>query len=396
MSLLTFAVQVIVARSLPPSSYGLFVLAMTVVYLVETIHRGLVTVPYMVLCQDMAGDAVRRLRGNMLLETIVLSTVGSFLLVLLAAVGSNRGVIEAVSVEILIGVAVAALALMLRGLTRTFLLAELRVDSALRLSLVSAGLTLALLTGAYVSEIVSVPSALLIVGVGSLVPVTVWLIINRSRLRLGCFVDDVVRAARYGRWITLSVLFNAIGIRAIPWLLAFMATADDVAVFAAVATVAGLANPVVNGLFAYVTPRLLSVAEEGGKAQALARGSQLFKVSLIFVPLYGLGMWFVGDGVVSLFFSDQYTGHGIVLSILAMEVAIKGANLVQVSMLRVARMPRMELAASMIGSIGCFLVGVMLIPQFGVLGAAIAVLVGMSLVLLFNHAALTRTPSADA
>ena len=391
LSLMTLVVQVAVARGTAPYEYGIFFLAMTLVYFVETLHRSLVTVPYVVLQQGMAENEVDALRGSMLASTGFMLAIVGLVVVGAHALGNRLGSMSAVSPVVLAGIFAAVVAVTGRGLIRAFLLAELKVSKALAVSASCATLTMGLMAVAYVNETITVGSALAMLGIGSVIPSLVWLAVNRSRIRFSSVLPDGIRAARYGRWITLSVLVNALGVRAIPWLLALWATPAEVALFGVLATIAGIANPLINGLFSYLTPKLLSIAGKRGVSRATGAGTSVFYASLLLVPVYGALMLFFGDYLVSAFFSAEYSGHAIALSLLAMEVALKGANLVQVSMLRVVRKPKIEFIASLLGSAGCMSAALLLVPKYGVAGAAWAMLLGFAVVLVFNQAALSRS-----
>ena len=388
LSLVTFFVQITVSKALGPADYGVFFLLMTLIYFAETIHRSLVTVPFLVLRTGMTEQSAAAMRGSMLLETVILSGLVFILVVGLGPICAAGVLKNCISWPAMFAVALTIFGVTLRGLVRTFQLAELQVVGALRVSIASSVITIGAMGLAYLSEAITVSSALLVLSVGSLLPSGAWLALNRGRFRVARFVEDIVGAARYGRWITMSVLVNGLGVRAVPWLIAFWASSEDVALFGVLVTVAGAVNPAINGIFSYLTPKLLDMSVRTSAAEAKGAGTRLLVIALLLVPVYGLGMLVFGDLVVGLFFSEVYVGHSLILSILSMEVALKGANLVQVSMLRVVRSPQSEFLSSVVGAIVCMATAIALIPSHGVGGAALAMLLSYFAVLVFNQVAL--------
>jgi len=170
----------------------------------------------------------------------------------------------------------------------------------------------------------------------------------------------------------------------------------EVALLGAQMTVAGLISPAVNGVAVYLTPRLGNSAASKGLAHAAEEAKRLFLPATVIAVAYVVFMAACGDRLVTLFFTRTYEGNGLSLLLLAVAVGLEAMYVPVRSLLRVMSRTRDEFWGSLASLLAIGVLGAILIPQLGVLGAAIAYASGRLALVLVSRVLVRRALSGIA
>lgn len=373
-SVSNFLAAILVARACTQAGYSQYVLALTLLITFQIVLRSLGSVPFTVHSPRLSGRECAEYFGSTLVQHAILS---SLIALAMAAVAGLFHVAtgRTETATVLAALSLAFLGVALRDFMRLALLAQLRVWASLILGMVANLSMLTLLVGAYVTGRLSTATALLIfaassglAGAGALV--YQWKQIAFVGRRIA---GDVKRNWACGKWTLATVLSNTAGIRAMPWLVLLWCGNEAVALFGVLMAVAGIINPLVMGLSGYLMPTLSgSYASRGGGA-AVAAGLRAVKILAVASVAYVAAVILLGDRVTGLLFTSRYQGHGGALVVLSLAVAADATTVPLRALLRVVNRPRTEFHATALGLVVGLAMSVYLVPSFGVLGAALAV-----------------------
>lgn len=390
-SFVTFLGNILVARANDIAEYGVYFLGLSVVYLTSVIQRSLVTIPLQIISRPLAaGD-----KDNYLGSSLILHLAISLLSILIIICG-GKIIFDKSSIYIILGVSVASLGYNFREFIRATILAELKTTTSLTMNGTSNAIIITVYLIMFFYGKLTIFYALVILGVASAIPALIYACSCRKHFKIKNtrILDDCRKSWLYGRWIFGAVLANTGGIRAIPWLLLVLDGKVAVAVFGALAMVAGAINPLINGMANYITPKLANDAHDYGQANALAKGKRLFLFCLFIAFVYSIIIGLAGNGLIGFLYPDGYTGYAFAFAVLAFEVGLRGANLSLSGTLRAINRPQREFFSSIIGALFALLLGVLLIPLIGVTGAAFALLSSFIAVIFINWLGLWRIKSS--
>ena len=93
--------------------------------------------------------------------------------------------------------------------------------------------------------------------------------------------------------------------------------------------------------------------------------------------LFVLVCFFAGETIMQVLYKEaEYRGHGLIVTILAIRAMCGSANISAHHALLAMEKPLPTLYCSLVGLIGTVIGGVILIPMYGILGGAVAMLFG--------------------
>lgn len=390
-SVCNFVTAVMISRFCGVADYGAFVLGFSVLVVCQVIGRSLVSVPLTIRYASLGPERRRSYLGNSGLQQAAVSlTLGAILLgaanvVRLLDPGSAlSGVLE--------GVSVAAVAWLTLDFLRTAYMARLAVLASVALSAaVNAGTLLALALAHYVGML-SAPSAYWLMAGCAAVP-SLWVMLHhrhQADLSWKHWQSDWRTNWDLGKWTLAATVVGNLGLRMLPWLVLAWYADKEVAHLGALVTVAGLINPAVIGIAVYLTPRLGASAAAQGLAHAAAEARRLFLPAAAAAVAYVLFMAVCGDWLVTLFFTRTYEGHGLALLLLATAVGLEAVYVPARSLLRVLNRTQDELWGSLASLLAIGVLGAILVPPLGVLGAAIAYVSGRLALVLMSRVLIRR------
>jgi O-antigen/teichoic acid export membrane protein len=266
--------------------------------------------------------------------------------------------------------------IMLRECLRRVSLARLKVKTAFLFDVcVAAGQIGGLLLLAR-SGVLSASRAYWVAGLACGIAVLGWLWSNRGSYRpqVGESFADVKKNWTFGKWVFASGLVWTVSMNLYPWFLAYFHGAASAGVWAACLGVVSVGNPALLGINNVLGPRIAHVyAERGAKS---LRRFVVRAAAVVALPmsLLCLVMAFGGGRCVALLYGRQYAGNGLVVTILALNLAVSAIAFSFSRGLFAAERADLDFLVNFIAMFVMITLGLWLVRAFGPVGAAFALL----------------------
>ena len=371
VSIGTFAVNLILARNLPPAEYGVFALLVSAFLTFQVVNTSVLFHPLVVRLPHEAGADARHLVTATCLLTVC-TTLPLAGLIGFGLVHAGRG-------DLLPCALAAFVAAQLQEASRRCLFAELRHRTAVPgdgVSYLGQGALVLLLAAA---GHLTLQNTLWAMAGTSLVALALQL----GRLRF-CSVawSDLLRVAvgfwAVGRWILAYSAVSFLRLQIFPWALAATYGPATAAMFQAAMNVLNVANPVLLGL-SNVIPQVAARAQAGHEAAAgNARSWQAVRIyPLLGLPFvlvsYGLALA-VPDLTLRVLYgptSDYLVLTGAVQILALSAMLAYGADMLS-SFLHGVNAARTALAVNLTGAAAVVVLAFPVIRMFGLTGCCVA------------------------
>jgi O-antigen/teichoic acid export membrane protein len=372
-----FLTSIIVGRSCGPHELGDYTLGFTLYCLGASVLAGLISLPFTVYGNYLHGEERRAYSGSVL---VLFATFE-------------------VSVMVILGLATSVLALgygwpelvpLVRVLAITFPLA-LVVEFARRFALARLELTAALATDVTMSAIqvgsllvltargqLSAEAAFVAMGLGGAIAGLTWLalarrrfVIDRSRL-----LADALRNWRFGWRLLASQQVLVARNMAVLWLVALVLDPASTGLFAACDSLVRLSAPLQMAVASVFFAKAAGASARGDMfaVRRLARqaaGRLGTATGLLFV----LFVWF-GGPVLAKLYGAAYGPQGGVLSLLALAMVADALEIVATNGLMALDRSHILLVANLVSTLLTLTIAALLIPGWGIVGAAWGSLLG--------------------
>ena len=372
-----FVTGVLISRAAGASALGVYYLAVSLLLFFRGFQEQLIYGPYMVLRSRRSGRDSARYGGSVLVHeglsllVVVAAVLG--LIGLLALGFEPAGLWETAWVLVL-----AAPPILFREYARHIAFAHYRVLSAVLLDAAVAALQLGPLAVLWWLGELNAPRAVAVMGFAAFVGCAPWLArtVRRVRVRTRAVVPHWRRNWKFGRWALATHLLHGGTHYVMPWVVSLVRGEAATGVFAAGSTLVGAANMFVLGLANYLSPKAAGAyADEGlpGLRRVLRYTAVVFTATL--GPFALLCLPF-GDAVAKLVFGDGFGSAGLVLAVLAFNMWANALSITCGNGLWAVERPDANLRADLVSLLVTAAATVALIPPFGVVGAAGAMLAG--------------------
>jgi O-antigen/teichoic acid export membrane protein len=294
----SFLFNLVLARILPSEEFGVAVLVIGGLYLLQSVHRSMVLYP---LSLRVAAAHSSQL-AHLAVSSAVISFPLSFILGLLlagAAIVLYHGALAAVLVLLVV-------AAQSHDLLRWVFLAQMQHRSAVVGDALRYGGALAILGLVSLQSTPTTGSALACIAGGALIG-SVWqsarLSLHRGRaVYAGVLKQD---AWRLGRWDLLAGSISSVSSQIMSWSLAAWHGTSVTAQMQAVANLLGATHPVMFGLGNLITPAVAQHSREGGREVRLAALRYAVLGFLALVPYFGFLFLFPGAALRLLYGSSS-------------------------------------------------------------------------------------------
>lgn len=367
VSLGTFATNLILARTLPPGEYGLYVILFGVLLFLTSIQYAIITFPLTVKGATSDRDNLRRLASASLLSSFGLALIlGAGMILAAKTVGRLQLAPWAV---------VALLFWQFQEVFRRALMAHQRYYDAMwgdaLCYLGQAGLVLALSLSGHLS----VQSAFVVIAVTSALAAVVQAIqlgLKSVTLRQACQV--VKDFWRLGSWLLynslLGVFFTYL---AFSWTLAYFHGLEEAAALQAVLNILGASHPVIFGMRGLIVPAVARANRESGKKAAywVALGYAL-QGALLLLPFFALiVLW--PKIILTTFYgqTSPYIHLETPLRLFAPAFTLLFLSVVLTSLLDGLEETRRALSAQLVSAFAFLIIGLPLVVWGGVTGASV-------------------------
>lgn len=358
-----FLTTVIIGRFCGAGELGAYALGFTVLIMIAVVQESLIASPYTVFGNRLQGHARAALAGSMLMHYVILA-------LLMAAV---LGIASIFMPALLVLVVVAPFTL-LRDLARRMALAHLHVRRALLIDVVVATLQLGALIGLALTGRLKMLTAFLVIAGACAAAGLMWLVltrrdfvVQRSHVR-----REMARSWTFGRWVFASQTTRVLDSYGIYWLIAAMMGATSTGQFAACMTMVFLANPILLGVANIFEPRAANAFAEEGPGELSRVTWKVCGLLVLAMGALALGLTLFGDTAMVLLYGADYAGHQRLITLMALCMLLDAAGMPCADALRVLERPLFNFHAAVAGLVITIAACVVLIPSFGLDGAAFA------------------------
>jgi O-antigen/teichoic acid export membrane protein len=394
VSATNFLTGVIIARACSKEELGLYMLGFSLILLVTDLQMSLISTPYMVYAPRLKDEAHVLYTGSTLIHQLALC-----FLIVLALTGGEIAIRHGVGPRglgpVLWALVAVATFIMLREYARRTCFACLKIKRALLFdTCIAVGQIGGLLLLAHFG-LLSASRAYWLIGFACGVAVLGWLWSERSfyRLRISESLADLKKNWIFGKWVFASGLVWAVGMNLYPWLLAAFHGTASAGVWAACLGVVALGNPVVTGAQNFLGPKIAHVyAQEGGTSlrRFVLRASVAFALPM---SLFGLAMMFGGGPLLTLLYGHQYVGNGLVVTILAFNLAVSAVAFAFSRALFAIERADLDFVVSFLALFIMVTLGLWLVRRLGPLGAAYGLLGANLATLVVRAGVFLRLPA---
>lgn len=395
-----FVLTVLLARWLTPQDYGAFIVAYTVLWLLGTVHNGLLAEPMLVFGSGRYKDSFSEYLGVLLYGHVGLTALGSFLL-LLAALSFKLASLDTLF-SVFLGLAFASPLILYQWLMRQACYVQFKP----RLAAWGGTLYMFLmLCGAYVLYryyLLSGAAVFGLMGFASLAA-SLWLVF-RLRVSLPSpTANGFVREALtshwgYGRWAAPT--------RALTWIpeniyylaLPLWGGLESTAALRAMMNLIVPATHLYDALSILLLPLLVRTRGGAGFKQLTFLALALFALG---AALFWLFLGLFHQPLVTLLYGGQYSEYSYLLWILGFLLLSFGILSVLGAALRALERPEKVFSAYALSAVVALTVGLGFLYIWGIVGAVAGFLissivaVGALAWLLFSSKPTTKVESID-
>ena len=396
-----FLTTVVIGRFCGLDQLGVYSLAFAVLVFLAVIHESLIWTPYTIYSHRLKRDEQPEYAGTVLMMQGLFTLAGICVLVTMASVLSV-GVGPVGLAPVMWVLAAAAPCYLLRELIRRLLLARLEVARVLVIDILVAVVQFGGFVTLYWLGGLSAATACAAVGIACLVISVGWLATTAKQfvIRPRNVGSHLRRHWSFGRWICASQMADSAHNYALHWLLAVALGTAATGVFAACSSLVLIFNPLILGIGSVLVPRAAQVYADGGNAEVrrVVWKTTAFLAAAMAVICLGLAL-FGGTALELLYDGQEYAGHGLIITLLAVATLAGTFSFAADHGLWVIERPDINFIVRASGLAITLTAAFLLVGTWGVAGVAIARLLGMSVASAAQCTAfvcLTRGQGGDA
>lgn len=373
----SFASSVLIGRCCAPEDLGVYSLALSVLLLARGVQGDVVSAPYLVYCHRRGASRLARYTGSSLIHQAAL-TLATLLAIGGFTVGISQGSGSAGLATAMWSVVAAAPFVLLREHLRQLSFAQLRLGEALVLDFLVALIQLGALGLLAWNGTLTVPAVYAAMGVGCALACLSWWVAKPDAVTFS-FADawtDWWSNWEFGRWTLASQLVSRAMSYFAPWLIALTHGAAATGLMAASLTVVNLVGMFVTGVSNYLTPRAARAYAEGGAASLRTVLLESLAVYLAAIGGFCAFLALTGDLLITFVYGNRFAGAPLVLLLLALQLLVNSVGIVVGNGLWAVDRPRANFLADVVTFVGTGAALAALVPEFGVTGAALGLLLG--------------------
>ncbi len=373
-----FLTTVLIGRACGPDELGIYSLGFSIVILISGVQLSLVSVPYTIYGSRMSERDRALYAGSVLGHSVALAVLSIICLSLSAAVLS-LGIGPPGLASVLWVLAGMTPFLLLREFMRRFAFAHMRMATALVLDVVIAAMQIGGLAFLVATGNLSAATGYVVAGTACAAAGLLTLAALRGNfaVRVDRIGPSLRRNWSLGRWIFASQMAAVPYGYSLYWLLALVLGAQSTGVFAACMTIVMLAKPFVMGVGNLLEPLAANAFTEAGPDH-LRRVVWTTTVLLgSAIGLFCLLVIVFGEQLLVLLYEgSQYADRGAVLATLALTELATALSIGAEHGLRVIERPEMNFWSTILAAVITLTIAAALIQYWGILGAAISMLIG--------------------
>ncbi|WP_166824813.1 lipopolysaccharide biosynthesis protein [Thalassoroseus pseudoceratinae] len=374
-----FISTILVGRACGVEGLGLYSLGISVAMITLAAQHSLITAPYTVYLHKRSSQRERSsYAGSMLIAWLTLACViGTLFLTTSATIPHLHA--DSTYTKLFAVLALGVPALLLREFARQLTFANSQFKTALLFDSVTAFLqVIALLILTTTNRLSPIGAWWAIISVYSLTS-AVWLLHRRGsiNLRYSEFWSDLKQNWSIGRWDLASNVFMTSQLYLMHWCLAWSVGVQETGVYAACATVLLFANPLVMGISNFIMPMISrTLCNDGLQAMTRVVLRATLVLGTIMLSFSAVAI-LMGPMILQILFQiDSNNTHRIVIALLAANATIGAFGIAPEWALLALEKPQVTFRAACIGLATTGLAAVTMIQAWGVVGAALGLLLG--------------------
>lgn len=353
-----------------------------------TSQACLISTPYTIYSPRLEDAARARYTGSTLVHQLAFSVLIMGVLAI-AVMVICQGVGPRELLPVLRTLTVVIPFILLWEYARRVCFAALRMKTALIIDCCAAALQICGLLLLTYFELLSASRAYWVIGYACGISTIGWLFTTRKSftMDLGSVLFDLRQNWSVGYWIFASTFLCLMTTDLYPWFLTAFHGPTSTGVWAVCLGTVGISNPVFLALQSSLSPRIAHSYAEGGcwalRAFSL-RATTVFGLAI--APFCAVQLIF-GGILVTLFYGEKYDGNGLVVSMLALNMATSALAFSPSRALFAIDRANVEFKINLALLIVLFPIGLWLARSFGPLGAASGMLLGNLIGLILRYSA---------
>lgn len=386
-----FFASVVVGRFAGPAELGLYFLGFTLIALLTSAQISLISVPHTIYVHRREQGDRATYDGSVLAHQLLLSAVVVLALLVTALVlltiGNNPGA-AAVAGILALGVPFV----LLREFARRYCFAHMKIAGGLLIDFCAVALQVAMLI--WLSQLgrLTAVSALATLGVACAVSSVGWLWASRAQFHvvLSRATKDLAHNFALAKWVFASECGASLLTLSGPWLTAAMLGKAEAGIYAACVTLAQAVNPVVFGTCNILAPRAAQAFMAGGtqEVRRVVLHVMLF-IGIALLAWCGFLMLY-GEPVIGVLYGDGFSNSMWIVTMLGAAVMVRSLGMVSTQGLQTIERPHFGLWSNLVSLALLAAFAPILIPRWGVFGAAASIFIADATGFLIRLAAFSR------
>ena len=387
-----FLMTILLGRLCGADELGIYSLGFSILMIIQCVQQSLISGPYTVFGHRYRGSARVEFSGSTLVHSGLLAVAATACLGVCAILVTVVSGEQSLSPLFWILTAIVPL-ILLREFARQFAFAHLAIKMALLLDVIVAAVQISGIAILAVNGLLSAFTAYCATGAACGLAGLAWYGRNRASFAIqpSRITADFRQNWNLGKWDLASETAATFQNYGLYWLLALLAGNAATGVFAACMTVMLLANPFVLGLGNVFTPRAAQTFAQDGRS-GLRR--IIWKTTLVLGGALALFCGVVilfGDEILMMVYGEgEFAGKGKIVTVLAISTYAAILAYGPEMALWIMQRPDINFRNSLFGLFVTLMSTFLLLPRYGVLGAAYALLAGRSVVLLATFLAYRK------
>ncbi|HEX7101617.1 MAG TPA: polysaccharide biosynthesis C-terminal domain-containing protein [Nitrolancea sp.] len=363
------ATTIILARSLPPATFGVYVLLFGAMLFLNTVHASLVVYPLSIHGARATPKQMPHLTGSFLVLALLFASP------LVVPFGAMTAALA--SWKVVPWAIIALLAWQCQETTRRALFAEMRLRAAIPGDFIAYLGQAALILLLAQRGNLTLPTVFMVMIITSLAGLMLQLTRVHPRLALGASPATLARVAlNDGRWVLPSNLLGSFSMQGLLWMLALIEHTRGAADLQSVITIVGVANPVMFGLGNLLIPMMARARQTTSMAEGRRQFASAFGLGGVLLLPYTLLLWILPSHVLTLVYGTSSPYNGLTTPLRLLALAYLLVYMAHVSNAALFGLERLHaaLVVQIAGSVTLIAAGGLLTLIWGVTGAALATL----------------------
>lgn len=388
-----FATGILMGRLCPKEEYGLYALGLSLLLLVNDFQLTLISTPYGVYSPRLQPAERRWYAGSTFVHQMVFSAAAAFLL-LCGLIAVYVGVAPQKFGRVIEVLAAVVVFILLKDFIRQTCFAAMNVRGALLLDGATALIQVGCLSLLAYRGALSAERTFLVAGTACGLASAGWLLSNRRlfTIEMKRVLPDLRQKWPLVKWILASQILWISAMSLYPWFIAAFLGVRANALWAACQSAIVAGNLISVAAQNLLGPKLVHVLAREGVAEM--RGTVLRSTRLLLVIMSLLSLLFAlfGNSLVTLMYGKAYEGHGVVVAILAINLAVSALTFPFSRGLFALERADLDFRIN-VAVVLSLLPGIWLVRTFGLPGAALGLLAANSVSVILRGFAFNRLAS---